>query len=129
MTLSVTRVLVLLAASAQALVLPAIAPSPHATRQPAVSMQVGDEKKSSTLNVSQEQLAERNEKKALVNRLLPVVVVGAFALNALTGGAAFQIEIKGPEIKGMAEAKALKAKSEAKSAAAYDKMKQDLRGK
>ena len=72
----------------------------------------------SQLTVSPEALKERNEKKALVNRLLPLTFLGAFAINAATGGAlekaAKGASMPGPGPPGMAEARALKEKKQYK---------------
>ena len=87
--------------------------------------------KGSSLTLTPEQVAERNEKRNLVNRLLPLTVVGAFALNFATGGALENIEIKSPVAgpKGLDEARALKARSAAKSKEKYQQMLQrDLAG-
>ena len=70
------------------------------------------------------QLEERNAKKALINRLLPLSALAAFGINAATGGALGKIEVglPGPGPPGMAEARELKAKSAAKSKANYQKL-------
>jgi len=72
--------------------------------------QIGKKIEGSSLTLTPEQLEERNVKRAQINRLLPAVVIGAFALNALTGGALENIELpKGPSPPGLEEARKLKA--------------------
>ena len=68
-----------------------------------------------------------------MNRLLPIAVVGAFALNAATGGALENVEFKVPGARGPPpgtdQAKAVKARSEAKQAEAYEKFKKETLGR
>jgi hypothetical protein len=84
-----------------------------------------DAKKSSLLGLSNEQLAERNEKKKLINVLLPLSVAVALAANYFTNGAFVdtlsEAKLPGAGPPGLEAARELRAKSEAKSKAAYSK--------
>ena len=66
-------------------------------------------KQTSSLNVNPEQLAERNEKRNLINKLLPLTVLGFLAIDVATGGALNNIEFKGPTPPGVEAARKLKA--------------------
>ena len=116
---------VLLIAKGHAFTLPALAP---ARVQPAsCAMMEGEDltQKGSSLTLTDEQRAERSEKKALINKLIPGLAIAAFAINAATGGALGKVEVglPGPGPPGMAEARALKQKSVEKSKANYEKLK------
>lgn len=108
-----------------------LAPMPRgSTRLTAVRMASDSEqtttagkKASSALNLTSEEMAERKEKQKLINRFLPLTVVGALAINIVTGGALQKIEIgmPGPGPPGLAEARKLKAEGAERSKAAYSK--------
>lgn len=81
-------------------------------------------KKSSLLTVSAEEKANKAEKRDQITRGLPLAVILAFALNALTGGAAFNVEVAPTaNVRGLSEARALKAKSEERSKAFYENLR------
>ena len=77
----------------------------------------------STLTISAEAKAERAEKREQVTKGLPVAIILAFAVNAATGGGLQDLDMPTLNAPGLAEAKALKAKSEQKSAAYYENLR------
>ena len=133
--------LAMLAASATAFMLPGGARV--CMRSPAASVRMqaddkaegdGEKKefggvKGSSLTISREELAARNEKKQLVNRLLPLAVISALLFNVATDGAVGKLDLGLPTPPGMEEARAIKARSDAKSKEAYKKAAESLAGR
>ena len=80
--------------------------------------------------ITGEQLKIRNERRSLINKALPAVALLSFGVIGATGGKknlqniADSVDL-GPGPPGVAEARALKAKSEAKSKA---KLKEVMNG-
>lgn len=130
-------VLLLLATVAHAFTVPLTrrAGMAHATRTTACTTMMADDEvnlkmKGSSLTLDDaDAVAERKEKKALINKLIPGLAIAAFVINAATGGGLENIELpSGPEPPGMAKARALKEKSTAKSKAKYEELKSDALG-
>jgi hypothetical protein len=59
------------------------------TRTAAPAKMAKDDKPSSTLNVSAEELAKRNAKRNQINQALPLAAVAALLLNFVSGGALY----------------------------------------
>lgn len=85
----------------------------HARVASQVGMNVNFSNEVSSLNVSKEEQEERRAKKARNDRLIPLVIFGALAVNVATGGKAKEalqsVEFgEGTLPPGVAEARALK---------------------
>ena len=76
------------------------------------------------LTISKDDLAIRNERRSLINKLLPGSVAFFLLVDYASGGKLNNVEVgmPGGGPKGLDEARALKARSAAKSRENYQKM-------
>ena len=102
-------VVMLLLAAVSAFVVPTVPLRTSAVSSVRVRMDQQKVKtESSALNVTPEQLAERRDRKKLINVALPGSMAFFFLVNLATGGSLQNIEFDGPTPPGVEEARALK---------------------